>query len=152
MKVVVQRVSRASVAVDGHVVGAIGTGFLLLVGFARGDSIAEVMRAARKIALLRVFSDDSGKLNRNVVEAGGAILSISQFTLYGDVSDGNRPSFTKALAGSDAEPLFDAFNFELSKTYGIHVETGVFGAHMAVSLENDGPVTILATFEPKETD
>ena len=147
MKVVVQRVTRASVSVGGTVVGAIGRGFLLLVGFARGDTIAEVMKAARKIALLRVFADEAGKLNRNVTEAGGAILSISQFTLYGDVSEGNRPSFTKALAGPEAEPLFDAFNFELAKTYGIHVETGVFGAHMAVELENDGPVTILASFE-----
>ncbi|MFA5007559.1 MAG: D-aminoacyl-tRNA deacylase [Candidatus Izemoplasmatales bacterium] len=147
MKVVVQRVSRASVAVDGTVVGSIGKGYVLLVGFAQGDTIAEVMRAARKIALLRVFSDEAGRLNKNVTEAGGAILSISQFTLYGDVSEGNRPSFTKALAGREAEPLFDAFNFELSKTYGIHVETGVFGAHMAVDLENDGPVTILAAFE-----
>lgn len=147
MKVVVQRVSRASVSVDGTVVGAIGKGFLLFVGFAQGDTIAEVMRATRKIALLRVFSDEAGRLNRNVLDAGGAILSISQFTLYGDVSEGNRPSFTKALSGREAEPLFDAFNFELSKTYGIHVETGVFGAHMAVDLENDGPVTILAAFE-----
>jgi len=143
MKLVVQRVSRASVSVDGIRKGAIGAGYLILVGLAKTDTVASSVKAAKKIAALRVFSDDDGKMNRAIKDVGGAILSISQFTLLGDVSGGNRPSFTGAMAGSDAEPLFDVFNFELSHTHGIPVATGVFGAHMEVELLNDGPVTIV---------
>ena len=143
MKLVVQRVSRASVSVGGTPVGSIGAGYLILVGVAKGDTVATAVKAARKIAALRVFSDAEGKMNRAIKDVGGAILSISQFTLLGDVSGGNRPSFIGAMAGPEAEPLFDVFNFELSHTHGIPVATGVFGAHMEVELMNDGPVTIV---------
>jgi len=143
MKLVVQRVSRASVSVDGILKGAIGAGYLILVGLAKTDTVATSVKAAKKIAALRVFADAEGKMNRAIKDVGGAILSISQFTLLGDVSGGNRPSFTGAMAGPDAEPLFDVFNFELTHTHGIPVATGVFGAHMEVELLNDGPVTIV---------
>jgi len=143
MRIVVQRVKRAAVDGDGREVAAIGPGLLLLVGIAVTDTPAEMVRAAKKIALLRIFADADGKMNRNVAEAGGSVLSISQFTLLGDVSGGNRPSFTRAMPGPAAEPLFDAFNFELARTHGLVVATGVFGAHMDVELVNDGPVTIV---------
>jgi len=143
MKLVVQRVSRASVSVDGILKGAIGAGYLILVGLAKTDTVATSVKAAKKIAALRVFADAEGKMNRSLHDVGGAILSISQFTLLGDVSGGNRTSFTGAMAGPDAESLFDVFNFELSHTHGIPVATGVFGAHMQVELVNDGPVTIV---------
>jgi D-tyrosyl-tRNA(Tyr) deacylase len=142
MKIIVQRVKSASVAVAGNVVASIGPGFLLLVGIAVGDTPAEVVKAARKVANLRVFDDAEGRLNRNVADVGGEILSISQFTLLADVTGGNRPSFIGAMTGPKAEPLFDAFNFELARTHGLKVSTGVFGAHMEVALVNDGPVTI----------
>ncbi|HAQ56062.1 MAG TPA: D-tyrosyl-tRNA(Tyr) deacylase [Acholeplasmatales bacterium] len=149
MKLVVQRVKRACVTVDGTVCGEISHGFLLFVGIAKGDTVATVVKAAKKIAALRVFADDAGKMNRSIADAGGQILSISQFTLLGDVSGGNRPSFTGAMPGPEAEPLFDAFNFELSHTHGLAVSTGVFGAHMDVELTNDGPVTILIELSPE---
>ncbi len=148
MRIVVQRVLRASVSVDGTVQGTIGPGLVLLVGIAKNDTVTQIIRAARKVALLRIFTDEAGKLNRNVTEAGGQILSISQFTLLGDVSGGNRPSFTAAMAGPEAEPLFDAFNFQLAKEYGLSVATGVFGAHMEITLINDGPVTIVIEIGP----
>jgi D-aminoacyl-tRNA deacylase len=143
MRVVLQRVTRASVIVDQTCVGSITEGYLLLVGFTHDDTFKEVEYMARKIANLRVFSDQSGKMNETVSQHHGAILSISQFTLYGDAKDGNRPSFTKAARPEIAKPLFDEFNQMLHDRHGLNVETGVFGAHMQVVLENDGPVTIL---------
>ncbi len=148
MRVVVQRVSSASVSVDKTVRGTIGPGLVLLVGIARHDTVAEMIKAAKKVAMLRIFADAEGKLNRNVIETGGQILSVSQFTLLGDVSGGNRPSFTAAMAGPEAEPLFDAFNFQLAREFGLTVATGVFGAHMELSLCNDGPVTIVIEIGP----
>ncbi|MCK7488511.1 MAG: D-aminoacyl-tRNA deacylase [Bacillus subtilis] len=143
MKVVLQRVNRASVRVEQSIVGAIASGYLLLVGITHEDTLKEIEYMARKIANLRVFSDASGKMNETVETHGKAVLSISQFTLYGDASDGNRPSFTKAARPEIALPLFTEFNRLLASRYGLNVQTGVFGAHMLVELENDGPVTIL---------
>ncbi|MCB2223276.1 MAG: D-tyrosyl-tRNA(Tyr) deacylase [Actinobacteria bacterium] len=142
MRAVLQRVSRASVSVDGAVVGAIGTGFVVLLGVAGGDSAADVEALVAKVAGLRVFPDDDGKMNRSLVEADGAVLLISQFTLLADVRKGRRPSFTGAADPADAARLVDeaAAGFEAA---GIEVETGRFGAHMDVDLCNDGPVTIV---------
>jgi D-aminoacyl-tRNA deacylase len=143
MRVVLQRVNRASVKVDQTLVGNIAAGYLLFVGITHTDTTKEIDYMARKIANLRVFSDASGKMNETVAQHQGAILSISQFTLYGDAKDGNRPSFTKAARPEFAKPLFDEFNHLLESRHGLNVQTGLFGAHMQVELENDGPVTIL---------
>ena len=143
MRVVVQRCSRAEVRIDGTVVGTIGRGFMLLVGVTEGDGKAEADVLAKKIAQLRVFEDEQGKMNLALKEVGGAILSISQFTLYADCKKGNRPSFVKAARPEVAEPLYDYFNNVLRAQYGLQVETGRFGADMKVDFVNDGPVTIL---------
>lgn len=142
MKVVVQRVRQASVTVGGRSVGSIRKGLLLLVGLKRGDTIEDVVYAADKIAVLRLFDDETGKMNRSILDVGGTILSVSQFTLYGDVSRGRRPSFMEAARPEEAQPLYQAFNQQL-RTHGLSVETGVFGAIMEVSLVNDGPVTFI---------
>lgn len=141
MRAVVQRVSCASVRVDGQTVGAIERGFLVLLGITHGDGEAEATLLARKIAGLRVFEDADGKMNVGLVEAGGAALVVSQFTLYGDIRKGRRPSFTDAAAPDMAEPLYRRF-CELLRQAGVPVAEGVFQAHMAVSLVNDGPVTL----------
>ncbi len=141
MRAVVQRVSEASVTVDGRVVGAIGRGFLVLLGVTHGDGEAEALWLARKIAGLRIFEDEAGKFNRSLADVGGAMLVVSQFTLYGDARKGRRPSFTDAARPEHAEPLCDRF-VELLRAEGVPVETGVFGAMMAVQLVNDGPVTL----------
>lgn len=142
MRVVIQRVTRASVAVDGEVVSSIGAGLCLLVGIAPEDGAEEVSAAVDKISGLRVFPDDAGKMNRSIGEVGGEILVVSQFTLLGDVRKGRRPSFTGAASPDHAEPLVasmaDAFG-----QIGIRTRTGVFGAMMAVELVNDGPVTLV---------
>jgi len=143
MRVVVQRCSRAEVRIDGTVVGTIGKGFMLLVGVTDGDGKAEADVLAKKIAQLRVFEDEQGKMNLALKEVEGAILSISQFTLYADCKKGNRPSFVKAARPEVAEPLYDYFNNVLRAQYGLQVETGRFGADMKVDFVNDGPVTIL---------
>ena len=143
MRVVVQRCSRAEVRIDGTVVGTIGRGFMLLVGVTEGDGKEEADVLAKKIAQLRVFEDEQGKMNLALKEVGGAILSISQFTLYADCKKGNRPSFVKAARPEVAEPLYDYFNNVLRAQYGLQVETGRFGADMKVDFVNDGPVTIL---------
>ena len=143
MRVVVQRCSHAEVRIDGTVVGTIGRGFMLLVGVTEGDGKAEADVLAKKIAQLRVFEDEQGKMNLALKEVGGAILSISQFTLYADCKKGNRPSFVKAARPEVAEPLYDYFNNVLRAQYGLQVETGRFGADMKVDFVNDGPVTIL---------
>lgn len=143
MRVVIQRCSRAEVRIDGKVAGAIGRGFLVLVGVTEGDAHAEADVLAKKVAHMRVFEDTEGKMNLSLSEVDGAILSISQFTLYADCKKGNRPSFIKAARPEVAAPLYDYFNEVLRTQYGLHVETGRFGADMKVDFVNDGPVTIL---------
>lgn len=142
MKVVLQRSKAASVTVDGAITGAINSGYVLLVGITHEDTQEDVLYLAKKVANLRLWEDADGKMNHSILEHGGAILSVSQFTLYGDAKKGNRPSFTSAARPEVAEPLWEAFNQAL-REHGLHVETGIFGAMMDVALINDGPVTIL---------
>ncbi len=141
MRAVVQRVSRAAVQVDGVTVGAIGRGFLVLLGVTHSDGRAEAEWLARKVAGLRVFEDDAGKMNLGLSEIGGSVLVVSQFTLYGDARKGRRPGFTDAARPEQAKPLVDYFAACLREG-GLHVEAGVFGAMMKVELVNDGPVTL----------
>ncbi len=141
MKIVVQRVEHADVEVDKKTVGKIGPGLMLLVSFTDTDTEAEIDYMVKKVLNLRIFDDDEGVMNRSVLDIGGEILSISQFTLYGDASKGNRPSYIKALRGEESIKLYDLFNEKLRQS--IKVETGIFGAEMKVNLLNDGPVTIL---------
>ena len=141
MRAVVQRVSRASVTVEGAVVGEIGAGLLVLLGITHDDGEAEAALLAKKIAGLRVFEDNGGKMNLALADVGGAVLAVSQFTLYGDVRKGRRPSFTGAARPEQAEPLYRRFCQALAAE-GVPVAEGVFQAHMAVSLVNDGPVTL----------
>lgn len=147
MRVVLQRCSRAEVRIDGQVVGQIGQGYMLLVGVTDGDTKAEADLLARKVAQMRVLEDDEGKMNLALKDVGGAILSISQFTLYADCKKGNRPSFVRAARPEVAEPLYDYFNHVLRTQYGLPVETGRFGADMKVQFINDGPVTIILDTE-----
>jgi D-tyrosyl-tRNA(Tyr) deacylase len=149
MKMIIQRVSRAEVRVDGDAVGRIGAGLAVLVGLERGDGEQQLERAARRLATLRVFSDDEGRMNRGLDEVGGAVLAVSQFTLAGSIRKGRRPSFDRALAGEAAEPLFNLF-LELLREEGVTVETGVFGALMDVELVNDGPVTLIWEDAPEQ--
>ena len=142
MRVVLQRVSSASVTVDDQELGAIGQGYMLLVAIQDADTEAELDYLVRKITGLRVFEDEAGKMNLSVQDVGGSILSISQFTLYADTRRGNRPSFTDAGAPAYAEKMYDQFNTKLAAT-GLTVATGEFGDDMKVSLVNDGPVTII---------
>ncbi len=146
MRAVLQRVSRGRVTVAGEVVGEIGPGYVVLLGVAREDDAAAADYMAEKIAGLRVFEDEDGKMNRSIQEAGGAILAISQFTLYGDVRRGRRPGFDRAGRPEQAEPLYERF-VERLRSMGIRVETGRFQTHMEVELVNDGPVTILVDSE-----
>lgn len=142
MRAVVQRVSQASVAVEGSTVGEIGRGLLVLLAVARTDTRRDADWMAGKIVGLRVFTDEAGKLNRGVLEAGGAVLAVSQFTLYGDCRKGRRPSFDKAAGAVEARALYEYF-VEACRKRGAPVETGVFQASMAVTLVNDGPVTLI---------
>ena len=142
MRVVLQRVSHASVTVEEKVIGKIQRGFLLLVGVTHDDAMEDMEYLVRKIVQMRIFEDEEGKLNRSIQDIGGEILSVSQFTLYADTKKGNRPSFSKAAPGDVALEMFEQFNGLLRET-GIPVETGQFGANMKVELLNDGPVTIL---------
>ena len=142
MRVILQRVSHASVTVEEKVIGKIQRGFLLLVGVTHDDAMEDMEYLVRKIVQMRIFEDEEGKLNRSIQDIGGEILSVSQFTLYADTKKGNRPSFSKAAPGDVAIEMFDQFNGLLRET-GISVETGQFGADMKVELLNDGPVTIL---------
>jgi D-tyrosyl-tRNA(Tyr) deacylase len=142
MRVVVQRSKQASVTVNGEIVGKIESGLVLLVGITHSDTKEDVEYVADKIANLRIFEDENGKMNRSVREAGGAILSVSQFTLYGDTRKGRRPSFVEAARPEQAQPLYDLFNEKL-REQGLTVETGIFGAMMDVALINDGPVTLI---------
>ena len=141
MRTLLQRVSRAEVRVEGRVVGRIGAGLLLLVGFTDSDGEEAVAWTAEKVAGLRVFADDEGKMNRSVEEVAGGVLVVSQFTLYGDARKGRRPSFVDAAPPERAIPLYERF-VALLRARGLHVETGEFGAMMEVELVNDGPVTL----------
>lgn len=141
MKVLVQRSGNASVTVDGKNVGSIESGLVLLVGFTQGDDLEKVKFLAKKCVNLRIFPDENDVMNKSILDFGGEILSISQFTLYGDAKRGNRPSYIEALKNDEAISLYEAFNEELKKL-GVHVETGVFGADMNVNLTNIGPTTI----------
>lgn len=142
MRAVVQRVSAASVRVDGDTVGAIAGGFLVLLGVGQGDGPADVTYVATKIRDLRLFADDEGRMNRSLQDAGGQVLVVSQFTLYGDCRKGRRPSFAAAAAPADAKTLYEAVVATL-RADGLTVATGVFQAHMDVESVNDGPVTVL---------
>ena len=141
MRIVIQRVSQASVTIDGKIAGAIQQGLLLLVGICPEDGQEDIDYAVRKISQMRIFSDDADKMNLSVQDVGGQILSISQFTLYADTKKGNRPAFTGAAKPDLATALYDQFNQKLAQT--VPVQTGEFGADMKVSLVNDGPVTIV---------
>lgn len=141
MRALIQRVSEASVTVDGQVTGAIGQGFLVFLGITHTDGEPEAAYLARKIAGLRVFEDDAGKMNRSLADVDGSVLAVSQFTLYGNVRKGRRPSFIDAARPEQADPLYQRF-CALLREQGVRVETGVFQAEMKVSLINDGPVTL----------
>ena len=141
MRVLVQRVSSASVTIDGRVSGSIGAGLLLLIGFRHDDTEPALEWMAEKVCGLRIFSDDEGKMNRSVIDVAGGLLVVSQFTLYGDASKGKRPSFIDAARPETAIPLYERF-VDLLRARATKVETGEFGADMAVALVNDGPVTI----------
>lgn len=150
MRTVIQRVSRASVTVEGEVVGAIDHGLLILVGIAPNDTTAVAKWLADKIVVMRIFEDENGKFNLSLLDTGGSVLVVSQFTLYADASQGRRPSFVKAAPPDIAAPLVDRFA-ELLRTAGVqHVATGHFGARMAVELINNGPVTIILEREPSQ--
>lgn len=140
MRVIVQRSKSSSVFVDGKVIGSIDKGMVLLVGFTNTDTSDTIDNMIKKILGLRIFDDENGVMNKNILDYGGSILSISQFTLYADTSKGNRPSYIKALNGKEAIVLYDEFNSKLQEK--LHVETGKFGAEMLVNIQNDGPVTI----------
>lgn len=141
MRVLVQRSLDSSVSINENIVGKIDKGLVLLVGFTDGDNIDNIKYLVNKVINLRVFDDEFGVMNKSILEVGGSILSISQFTLYADTSKGNRPSYIKAMKGEESTKLYDLFNEELKKY--VNVETGVFGADMKVSIRNDGPCTIL---------
>lgn len=151
MRVVVQRVTHASVEVDGNTTGQIGPGLLVLVGFCEGDDAAALDWMARKIAGLRLFEDADEKMNLSVEEIGGQVLLVPQFTLYGECRKGRRPSFTAALGPAQATLLFDQF-CRLFADLGLPPQTGIFGAHMKVSLLNDGPVTVIIDSPVAATD
>ncbi|MEK3720996.1 D-aminoacyl-tRNA deacylase [Paenibacillus sp. FSL H8-0034] len=142
MRIVVQRSKQASVVVDGVTVGSIRNGLVLLVGVTHEDTEQDTRYAAEKVAGLRIFEDETGKMNLSITETAGQILSVSQFTLYGDCRKGRRPNFMAAARPEQAEPLYEQFNEHLRRL-GLQVETGVFGAMMDVALVNDGPVTLI---------
>ena len=142
MRVVVQRCKKASVTVDKRIVGKINDGLMLLVGFTAGDASKEIDYMIDKVLNLRIFDDETGVMNKSLLDVGGSILSVSQFTLYADASKGRRPSYVHALSGDLAINLYEEFNKKIKDT-GVHIETGIFGAEMEVELINDGPVTII---------
>lgn len=142
MRVLVQRCDQASVTVDNKIVGQINKGVMLLVGFTQNDHSSNIDYLVDKVINLRIFDDENGVMNKSLLDTGGSILSVSQFTLYADSSKGRRPSYINALSGDQAISLYEEFNQKL-RSKNIHVETGVFGAEMKVSLINDGPITIM---------
>ena len=141
MKVLVQRCDKASVKVDNKVVGAIDKGMMILVGFTQNDTSENIDYMVDKVLNLRIYDDEFGIMNKSILEVGGSILSVSQFTLYADTRKGRRPSYVNALNGNESTLLYDEFNQKLKEH--IHVETGIFGAEMKVELINDGPITIM---------
>lgn len=145
MRVILQRVAHSSCTVDGIVTGKIDKGYLLLVGFTHNDTIKNLEKAVKKISGLRIFEDENHKMNLNLETAKGSILSISQFTLYANTNEGNRPSFVEAMNPTDAKELYLKFN-QMLREKGFLVEEGIFGAHMEIDLLNDGPVTIIYEF------
>ncbi len=145
MRALVQRVKEASVAVAGEKVASIGQGYLLLLGIRKGESPEAAPSLARKVAELRVFADEEGKMGKSLADVGGAVLVVSQMTLYGDVSKGRRPSFDAVAGGKEAEPVYEAFVAAL-RASGVPVQTGRFGAMMDVALVNDGPVTFMLEY------
>lgn len=141
MRVLVQRAKESSVSVDDRVIGKIDKGAVLLVGFTEKDDSSIIDYMVKKVVNLRIYDDENGVMNKNIIDAGGSILSISQFTLYADATKGNRPSYIKAMNGEKAVLLYEEFNSKLREY--VNVETGKFGADMLVSIKNDGPVTIM---------
>jgi len=141
MRIIVQRVKKASVEVENKVVGKINNGLLLLVGFTHDDTESDIDYLVKKVLNLRIFDDENGVMNKSVLDVNGSILSVSQFTLYADTKKGNRPSYVHAMKGEEAIKLYEIFNSKLGNN--INVETGVFGAEMDVHLINDGPITII---------
>lgn len=150
MRAVIQRVTNASVKVDGKVTGAIDNGLLILVGVEDADTQEDIEWLTKKIAGLRIFNDENGVMNRSVMEIGGGLLAVSQFTLMASTKKGNRPSYIRASKGDFAEPMYEKFCLALEKESGKKVEKGIFGADMKVSLLNDGPVTIIMDTKNKE--
>ena len=147
MKVVVQRSLKSSVSVDNKIVGSIDSGLVILVGFTAGDSTRDIDYIVDKVINLRIFDDENGVMNKSLLDVGGSILSISQFTLYAETKKGRRPSYIKALGGEEAIKLYDMFNQKLKEH--VNVQTGIFGAEMNVAITNDGPVTIIIESEDK---
>jgi D-tyrosyl-tRNA(Tyr) deacylase len=141
MRVLVQRSKKSSVSVNNKVVGSIDKGLVLLVGFTDGDTFDDISKLSKKVVNLRIFDDENGVMNKSLLDINGSILSISQFTLYGNASKGNRPSYIDAMKGTEAIKLYNQFNEELRK-YNVKVETGIFGEYMDVMINNDGPTTI----------
>lgn len=146
MRVVIQRSKESSVSVKNKVIAKIDKGLCILVGFTDGDTEEDINYIVKKIINLRIFDDENGIMNKSILEAGGSILSISQFTLYADTKKGNRPSYIKAMKGEESTKLYDLFNAKLNEQ--IETKTGIFGENMLVSIENDGPITI--TIDSKE--
>lgn len=150
MRAVIQRVSRASVSIEGHVKSAIGNGYLILLGVEAEDTQVDVEWLARKVAALRVFDDEAGVMNRSILDVGGEALVVSQFTLFASYKKGNRPSWFRAAPHNISVPLYEAFCRELSTLLGRPVGTGEFGANMQVEIVNDGPVTICMDTKNRE--
>lgn len=144
MKVVVQRSKKSSVSVSEKIVNEIDNGMVLLVSFTQGDTIDNILKMTKKIANLRIFDDEEGVMNKSILDVGGEILSISQFTLYGDTTKGNRPSYMKALNSEEAIKLYETFNEEMNKY--VVTKPGIFGAEMMVNISNDGPITLIMEF------
>ena len=142
MKAILQRVTSASVEVDGTIVGQIGAGLLVLLGVAKGDGEGDCRCLVEKLRTFRIFSDEQGKMNRSLVDVGGSVLLVSQFTLLGSTANGRRPSFDSAAPADEAKRLYESF-VEVARARGVHTETGIFQAHMEVALVNDGPVTLI---------
>lgn len=147
MRVLVQRAKNSKVTINGKVNGEIDFGLVLLVGFTYGDTLKDIDYMVKKVLNLRIFDDDNGVMNKSVLDVGGSILSISQFTLYADTTGGNRPSYIKSLKAEEASKLYDLFNLKLKES--IRVETGIFQSDMLVNIQNDGPVTILLESDDK---